>query len=184
MNSPENLLGRLDEILVLGKSYKVSEIVSVPSFETDEDLETILLHQPILFASWRRLLARCKARHSKVLDECEKTRHHLFRVYWDALSSQEKREREGAVNGDETLTQRRGRVKAEIATGRVFYRRDFTDERVWGFVHCDKQMLRARKLVRQAKAEVEVTEAVLAGLDHRMRCLTHLAALHRDERRQ
>jgi hypothetical protein len=184
VRSLEKILGKLDTITVLGQTYRVTEVVAVPAYDTNEELEEILLRQPVLFASWRRILARCKARYARATDECEETRCRLFRVYWDALAEREKKEREGAINGDETQPQRRSRVKAEIATGRVFYRRDFTDERVWGFVHSDKQMLESRKTVRQAKAEVEVTEAVLAGLDHRMRCLTHLAALHRDERRQ
>lgn len=178
------ILGGLNRVTVLGKVHCVVDVVGIPQFSDDEELESILLHQPILFASWRRILARAKAKLQKAQDQCDETKHRLFRVFWDALADQEKKDRECKINGDETTQQRRSRTKYEIANGKAYYRRDFSDERVWGFVYSDSAMIDARKQVRRARAEVEVTEAILAGIDHRMRCLTHLAALHRDNRKQ
>lgn len=189
MRSPQKylqaVLGDLKTIEVLGREIDLHAEVGIPD---DEDMEAILADHPIRVAAWKRIVAKCRHLASDAHDHVEELKAERFLAYWAAKEEQE-REELTAHGRDETAERdtfnRPVRGRARINEGRIIslgrWRRNFSDDYIWGCVRSDPKVVEARKQHRELKEQLELAEVVVDALEHRARCLSHLAAYHRDQ---
>ena len=189
MKRPESIIqarfGDITEVEILGETVDLIEAVSIPE---DIDIAVALAEHPERRALWARVVSEVKRRTERAKDDLEELRAVRFHQYWQTLEERERAEMvEQTFDEDEARDafRRRKRVQARVSQGVKAvvgrWRRNFSDELVWSLVNSDDGIIAARKKLRVLKAQQEVAYGVLEALDQRMRCLSHLSALHRDD---
>lgn len=188
MRSPEKylqmLLGDLRHVEIQGRQYDLYEEVSLPA---SEDMEALLVDQPVRYAAWRRIASACRRDVSEAHDALEEIKSLRFIHYWNHLEEKERAEMAHSVHDEDAVkdefnrrvtTRRRVRSGVPLSVGR--WRRNFSDDYVWGYVRNDDDVAKARTAHRVAKEQLDLAETVVEALGHRARCLSHLCAIHRD----
>lgn len=195
---PELLLERLlpDGMSVLslfGRTYDLAEQVRIPA---DADFEELLYEHPERAAVWERLTARCHHEVRRAEDELTEQQAKYLTAVWANLEEQERAEMRGTLHDEHELAsdppsdpfqgKRKARAAARVANGMTTARwhRNFSDALVQAYVNRAEPVVAARKALRIARRDLEVARAVVDAMGHRSRCLSHLAALHRDNSRQ
>lgn len=174
-------------VTMAGKTVDLRDVVAL---RHRDDLEEVLAEHPERAAGWRRILAKCRKAWEQANDAYGELRRERFIHYYRHLEDIERKELADHYD-DETAPRddfrRKLRATTRVAAGvqgrLPRWRRNFTDDLVWGYVESDPDVVSARKRLRMAKNEIELALTVVDGLDHRMRCLSHLCAFHRDSTR-
>jgi len=171
-------------VVLEGKNVDLADEVALPA---DDAIEDQLREHPARAAVWRRIRARAVRAKSKLLDELKELESVKFLHYYRANEEQERQEWarfHGDEDGERDAFGRRQAARERIArgdrSGPSRWRRNFSDDLVWAYVRSDDEVLEKRKALRAAAAQVELSEVLCEAMDHRARCLSHLAALHRD----
>lgn len=179
-------LGGLVQVSILGQTIDIAAETDIPRGASFEDL---LYDHPHRVMVWKRILAKCATIRNKASDHLEEVRNEVFRHYWDALEVAERKElADGFLDepdpGDPFRPSTSSIAKARVAKGPVAsvprWRRNFSDDRCWGFVNYDDRVIAARKVLRVAKGEFELARGLCDALEARGRSLSHLCAIHRD----
>ena len=179
-----DLLGEATSITLLGREIDLLGEVVIPS---ETDLDDVLYGHPIRVAAWKRIAAKCRRKVDIARDELEQLRADRFRQYWKSLEEQERAEMLETLHDEDT--EDRDTFRRKIVTRRVTagppkvvprWRRNFTDDLVWGYVNGDDAVITARATLRSTKNQLEIAEAVCTTLDHRARCISHLCARQRE----
>ncbi len=191
MKTPESILaamlGDRAQVKVLGVSYDLAAHVAIPA---GADIEALLHEHVERFAGWRRLLTLCRRAVERAQDELDDHRALRFTQYWATCEETERQEMQDHLHDERELVdepfQRKARAKARLAGGltKARWNRNFTDALIHSYVNSDKQTVILKTTLRRAKHELETALAVKDSLEHRARCLSHLAAIHRDDSRE
>lgn len=179
----EQMLGVGASVKLHGQDVVLADEVAI---SPHDDIEEALSMHPARVTVWRRFRARAlkaKARVSDELREIESIRFvHYYKVHeeverreWAEFYSEESEDKDGFG--------RRQDAKARITRGdraKSRWRRNFSDDLVWAYVRSDEDVLAKRRELREASAQVELSEVLCEAMEHRARCLSHLAAIQRD----
>jgi hypothetical protein len=188
MKSPQkylqSLLGDLQEIEILGKPVNLHDEVGIPD---GEDIQDVLADHPLRVVAWKRIVTKCRTLVAESHDALEQLKAENFLHYWRALEEKEREELQQHGRDEDApkdAFNRRIQGKARIAEGRIVslgrWRRNFSDDYVWGMVRSDDAVIDARRHHRELKDQLEIAVAICDSLEHRARCLSHLASYHRD----
>lgn len=187
MKKPERVLaaalGDLNRVTVLGREYDLAAEVSIPDGVPMEDL---IDEHVELYAKWKRIAAEVRHAHAAARDELEEWRGLRFMQFWEECEKRERAEMQSSLHDEREMAEdpwRAGtRAKQRVKQGLTAMRwnRNFTDALITSYVNNDKRITELRTNLRDAKHTLEIVEAITDTLDHRMRCLSHLCALHRD----
>jgi hypothetical protein len=177
------MLGDAVKVTVLGKPYDLVDEVTIPP----GDLDATLYEHVERVMVWRRILVRCRHRQEQAHDTWKETEGLRFIHYYRELEHREREEMKSFLHDESEAEQdpfRRGRraakrVAAGVSASVGRWRRNFTDDLVWGHVRDDEVVSGLRSAWRTAKRECEVAQAVVDVLEHRMRCISHLCARDR-----
>lgn len=180
----ESLLGAGASVKIDDREIDLAAEVAIPH---GEDIEDLLRDQPVRVAVWKRIRARALRVRDRLRDELKEMESVKFIHYYKAHEETERAEWE-RFHGDETEDRDAfGRHKAardRVARGErgasLRWRRNFSDDLVWSYVRSDDEVLEKRAELRRAQNQIELAEVLCEAMDHRGRCLSHLAAIHRD----
>lgn len=189
-------LGDLTRIAVLGVEYDLAAEVAI---DPAADMEQLLLDNVERVAVWERVVAKCRAQVERLEDGLAETVARWRVAYWQGLEDAERKEMHAhlhdetelaedaadAAAGDKTFAVRRRqraerRVTAGPAAGR--WRRNFSDDLLNAHVNSEPEVATAKKALRQGKSQLHQATCVLKTIEHRSRAISHLCALHRDNR--
>lgn len=186
MKKPESylrtLLGDETSVTVLDKEVDLLEVVAIPH----GDLEDVLYDHVERVAAWRTVSSRCRSIYNRAVDDHDNIKSARFVHYWGALEEKERQEMAVHLHEDvpsEDPFKRRRWAKDRVAQGVQKtlgrWRRNFTDDLVWGYVNNDEAVALKRMHMRKAKKQLDIAEAIVETLEHRMRCISHLCARDR-----
>ena len=181
------LFGDIAEVTILGKAVNLLDLVRIPD---GADLEELLHENAERRALWGRVLSKCRAAVDKADDDLEHERGVLFHQYWRTLEDREREEmRAEPLDEDVVVDQFRRRkvLKRRVDGGSKTsvgrWRRNFSDDLVWSLVHSDDRYQELKKILRKARAQLEVVYGVRDALDVRAKAVMQLAAIQRDNTR-
>jgi hypothetical protein len=186
MKAPESyaakMLGDLDNVEVNGQAVRISKLLRIPH----GDLEGTLYKHVEKVTAWKRILAHCHEALDDANEALEEIKRVRFVHYWQVLEEKERDEMARTLHEADPSTdpfKRKRWVKDRIANGvpeRIGrWRRNFTDDLVWGYVHNDDDVILRRRARRDAKRQLEIAQGIVDALEHRMRCISHLCARDR-----
>ncbi len=186
------LVDRLGEdnltLIIRGVEYDLRREVAIPR-AGDADLDDVLYDHVERKAAWEMIVAHATQDHIAATEAFEEAKQVGYGQVWNTFESQERKELEECLLDEDEVEKdmfrRRKAVQDRLASGpkvKVRWRRNFTDERVWSWVHQLDEVSAARKKLATAKATLDMARVVLNTLDHRMRCLSHICARDRDNR--
>lgn len=178
-----DLLGEGASVTLLGREIDLAKEVAIPR---GEDLDTLLYDQPERKAAWDRIVAKCSRLVDKAADELDELKNDRFRQYWNTLEEKERQELVEKVfdETDADPFRRKQRVSERVTRGIPKevprWRRNFTDDLVWSYVHSDVAVVDAKRVLRVARNQLAVAQSVRSALEHKMRCISHLCARERN----
>jgi len=130
--------------------------------------------------------SQAKAALEEAVEALDEKKTVRFTHYWKVLEEQERDEMASNLHEDTPSSdpfKRKRWAKDRIAKGIPTtvgrWRRNFTDDLVWGYVHNDDDVILARANRRRAKAQLDIVDGIVETLEHRMRCISHLCARER-----
>ncbi|OPZ66028.1 MAG: hypothetical protein BWY85_00195 [Firmicutes bacterium ADurb.Bin506] len=178
-------LGDTRVVTIVDASVDLAEEVSIPH---KADIEDLLRAHPVKAAVWKRLRARALKILNRLRDELRELEGVKYIHYYKAHEETERHEW-ALFHGTEDDAERdefgrRQQARARVARGEksaaLRWRRNFSDDLVRSYVHSDDEVLEKRAAIRKAQNHVELADVLCEAMEHRARCLSHLAALHRD----
>ncbi|MBA3845530.1 MAG: hypothetical protein H0X45_02670 [Planctomycetes bacterium] len=179
----ESQLGDLRVVNVMGRQYDLHTEVSIPSGSAMEEA----VHDHVeRYAKWKRIAAECRRAVETARDELTEWTGLRFMQFWEDCEKRERAEMQSSLHDEAEMAKdpfrAEARAKQRVKNGLTAMRwnRNFTDALIQSYVNNDKKITDLRTTLRDAKHALEISEAITDTLDHRMRCLSHLCAMHRD----
>ncbi len=190
MKAPESMLqeriGELRTVKVLGKAYDLHQEVAIPR---DADIEDLLYDNVERIAFWGRLVAKCRAETRKAEDALEEAKAFLFMQYYRAYEDSERAEMKQHLLDEKEMLEdpfkRRQKAADRVARGATAARwnRNFSDTLIQSLVNSHEKTVQLRADLRRARNQQDLSITMKDVLEHRSRCISHLAAIHRDNTR-
>jgi hypothetical protein len=176
-------LGDLRKVVLNdGTEVDLHGVVRIPK---SRELLDILNEHPEKVVVWKRLLAAAKAALAELKDELAVLEGAQFDGYWRHFEEQERVEMQNAVydETDDPFRRRKAtqRHVAHPAGAAGRWRRNFSDDLIHAHVKTDDKIEALKVKVRAAQDQVNVCSGVCDALEHRMRCLSHISAITRDQ---
>jgi hypothetical protein len=181
----EARLGPTQVVTICDTVVDLAEEVTIPHAR---DIEEHLRGHPARAAVWKRLRARALKVLTKLRDELKELEGVKYIHYYKAHEETERQEW-AQFHGTEDDAERdafgrRQQARDRVARGEraasLRWRRNFSDDLVRAYVNSDDEVLEKRRAIRGAQNHVELADVLCEAMEHRARCLSHLAALHRD----